>query len=61
MSAKPGPAHHSAKLTEEQARAILARAASGECQADLAREFSVSRATISHLVSGVTWKHLHRK
>lgn len=60
MSAKSGPAHHAAKLTETQARAILARVRDGEKQARLAEEFGVSRATISNLVSGVTWKHLRR-
>jgi hypothetical protein len=53
-----GATHHSAKLTEDQVRAIRARAAAGEMQRSLAREFSVTDTVVSAIVRRRTWKHL---
>ena len=55
----PAARHYVAKLTENQALDILARYRPG-LGAELAREFGVNRTTISTLVLGKTWKHLHR-
>jgi DNA invertase Pin-like site-specific DNA recombinase len=53
-----GEAHPAAKLTEEQAREILARVSSGERQKDLAIEYGVTPSCVSHLVRGTSWPHL---
>lgn len=50
-----GEAHGSAKLTEDQAREILARP---EHNALLAREYGVSESTIGRLRRGIIWSHL---
>jgi hypothetical protein len=44
------------KLSKEQRDAIIARAAAGEPQRQLAAEFGVSRPTVTRLVNGSTWK-----
>jgi hypothetical protein len=44
-----------AKLTQEKADTIRARRACGESRIVLAREFGVSRDTVTHLCSGRTW------
>jgi len=44
-----------AKLTEEQARAILADT---RRHADIATDYGISRAAVSHLKRGDTWSHL---
>jgi hypothetical protein len=46
------------KLTEIQARDIIALAAAGALQKDLAARFGVVPATISYIVRRVTWKHI---
>ena len=56
---KRGGAAHRAKLTDDQARAILHRLTNGDRGSNLAREFHVSRATISALRVGRNWAHLH--
>jgi hypothetical protein len=43
------------KLTEDDVRAIRA---SHLTQAELGRKYNVTRANISHIVSGKTWKHV---
>ena len=53
-----GEANGKAKLTEAQVRDIKARQASGERQADLAREYGVSRPTISNIIRGKRWRRL---
>jgi hypothetical protein len=49
-----------AKLTEESARAILRRFASGERQSDLAREYGVTQQLISRMRRGLCWTHIDR-
>ncbi len=53
-----GVRHGSAKLTEDQVRAIRVRCASGETIVSLAKAFGVSRAAISATVSGKHWRHV---
>ncbi|MHC4780963.1 MAG: helix-turn-helix domain-containing protein [Planctomycetota bacterium] len=53
-----GEDHPAAKLTEDQAREILARLASGERQKDLAVEYDVTPSCLSHLARGTSWPHL---
>jgi DNA-binding XRE family transcriptional regulator len=53
-----GERHSQAKLTEEQVVQIRERNAAGEIQRVLADEFGVSKATISHIVTGRNWAHL---
>lgn len=55
-----GERNGQAKLTEDHARAILARAPFHRGDpARLAREFGVSDSTIRDLIRGRTWGHLH--
>jgi hypothetical protein len=53
-----GEGHRSAKLTEESVRAIRRRAAGGESQRALAREFGVSQPAVMQAVNRRTWKHV---
>lgn len=53
-----GENSHLSKLTEIQARQILARLQGGESQASLAREYGVGVSTIWGLKTGRTWRHL---
>jgi hypothetical protein len=53
-----GEEHHAAKLTAEIVLACRARAAAGESQTALAREFGVRQPTMNHAITGYTWKHL---
>jgi hypothetical protein len=47
-----------AKLSMGQVRSIRARFASGDSQVGLAREFGVSRRTVSMIVHRETWRHV---
>lgn len=53
-----GERHHGAKLTNMQAIGIRARYSNGERGVDLAKEFGVSRATISMIVRKRTWRNI---
>ena len=53
-----GGLNGNARLTEDDVRAIRARCAASETQASLAREYSVSKTTISLIARRVTWKHV---
>lgn len=57
-SFRKGEHHGMAKLTEDQAKAILERSAAGETRRSLAREFNVSTWTIRQIALGHLWKHL---
>jgi len=51
--------HRCNVLSEEQVREIRKRAAEkGVTQVALAKEFDVSKMTISHIVRRVTWKNV---
>lgn len=58
MAAPNGTAHHSAKLNPTLVRAIRRLAADGVSLTVIAQEFKVSTATVSHIVSRKTWKHV---
>lgn len=45
-------------LTEQDVASIRLRVLNGEKQADLAREFGVTRGTMSSIVTRRTWKHV---
>ena len=47
-----------AKLTDADVLTIRARAASGEMQKDIAKDFHVRQAAISHIVRRRNWKHI---
>lgn len=47
------------KLEPEQVHEVIAMAARGLTQAEIAKKFGLSQPTISHIVSGKTWRHLH--
>lgn len=47
-----------AKLTAEQVLAIRARAATGERQAHLAREYGITRQGVYRIVRRLCWRHL---
>jgi hypothetical protein len=53
-----GQEHPAAKLTETQAKEILARLEAGELQKDLADEYGVTPSCICHLAAGTSWPHL---
>jgi len=53
-----GESHGDSKLTEADVLAIRARRAAGERNIDLAREYHVSRPTISNIVQRHSWRHL---
>jgi len=46
------------KLTERQVAEIRARQAAGELHRVLAADYGVSRATITNIVTGRTWRHV---
>ena len=48
--------HPNAKLTNEQAREIQRRRASGESGASLAREYRIDPGTISRICNGTRWQ-----
>lgn len=52
-----GERHPGAKITQEQARRILA---DDRTHSEIADDYGVTRATISHLKRGHTWAHLPR-
>jgi hypothetical protein len=58
--AKPGEAHHGAKLTEEAVRCIRAEPQFSGVNNMLARAFDVTAAHIYALRSGKTWKHVQQ-
>ena len=53
-----GEVHLCARLTEDKVREIRNRAARGEMQTALAREYRVHKGTVSHIVLRLTWKHV---
>ena len=53
-----GEASGRAKLTDDQVREIRSRAAAGETQTSLGREFGVVQTVISDVVTRKTWKHI---
>lgn len=53
-----GDGHRNAKLTDKQALDIRSRIPCLGIGARLAKEFSVSRATISRIRNGKRWKHI---
>ena len=55
-----GSAHPQAKLTEESASDILKKISLGIEQQSLAREYGVSKSTVTGLKMGRTWKHIPR-
>lgn len=52
------PVHHRAKLMPSDIRTIRRRAAAGDNQQDIANDYRVSQATISHIVRRKTWAHI---
>lgn len=53
-----GEGHHLTSLHNEDVVAIRRRAAAGEVQKRLAREYRVSEKTISRIVRRETWRHV---
>lgn len=54
-----GERHGCARLAPEQVQAIRSRyAAGGVSYGSLAKEYDISKATVSHIVTGRKWKHL---
>lgn len=54
----PGESHPGVKLTEEKVREIRKRYANGEIQKEIAKEYNVSRSTITAIVTRRIWKHV---
>lgn len=55
-----GAAHRNAKLTEIQVAAIIQDVANGKKHSTVARSNNITRANVSLIVAGRTWKHLQR-
>lgn len=55
-TAMQGTRHHSARLTEDDVRAI--REASGAKLRELAVQYGVSEATVSQIITRKTWRHI---
>lgn len=53
-----GEKQHNAILTTEQVMAIRSSFVAGMNQSQFAREHGVNRATLTHILSGRTWKHI---
>lgn len=53
-----GMTHPSAKLTDDQVRAIRCMRKEGASQPEIARCFNVSKDIIGRVVRGETWKHV---
>ncbi len=54
-----GSRHALAKLTERKVRAIMDLARHPNCSAvDIAKRFRVTRATVSNVLNGRTWRHV---
>lgn len=49
------------KLTEEQAREILAATRRGERSRDIAARYGVTRGMVDHIKRGTAWARLHRE
>jgi hypothetical protein len=48
----------SAKLTDEQVRAIRVRVASGEARSTVAKDFGIHQSNVSYIASGKTWRQV---
>ena len=57
-SMNKGSAHGNSKLTEEDVVEIKERLRAGETQTSIAKDFGVSRITVSHINTGRYWKHV---
>jgi DNA invertase Pin-like site-specific DNA recombinase len=55
-----GGKHGRAKITEEQARDVLRRIASGETHRSIAKLYGVGRTTVTAIARGNNWAHLLR-
>lgn len=53
-----GERNGSAKLTEDQVRSIRDACAEGASMASVARRYSVSSATVEHIMHGTKWRHV---
>lgn len=54
-----GENHSQAKLTEEQAKEMIMRRRAGESVVKIAESFNTSKANVSLVTSGSSWKHLN--
>jgi hypothetical protein len=54
----PGGANGMAKLSEDDARAILRQLRQGRLQREIAAEFGITQPQVSHILHGKSWKHL---
>lgn len=57
-TSRRGSAHHAAKLTEAQIVEIRAMVLGGAKGCDVADLFGVSRASVSRIVNGMTWRNV---
>jgi len=58
QAARKGEKNRRAKLTDQKIREIRRRAASGELQISLAREFKVGSSNMSRIVRRINWRHI---
>lgn len=54
-----GARHPSARLVDEDVRAIRTDYAQGATQASLAARYNINQTAVSAIIRGVSWKHLH--
>jgi predicted XRE-type DNA-binding protein len=55
-----GERHYKACLNNEICKDVLRLSQLGLSQKEIAKKYSVCRATISHVLTGRTWKHIER-
>ena len=55
---KRGEAHYEGKLTEQSVRVIRERRSTGERLVDIAADFGVTPALISHIATRRKWRHV---
>lgn len=53
-----GSRHHAARLSEDDVRVIRRRIADGDRYIDIAADFKICKATVSHIANGRLWKNV---
>jgi hypothetical protein len=53
-----GTKHHSAKLTDDDVRAIRLAAFAGEYQRDISKRFGVTQRAVTQIIHRKTWSHV---
>lgn len=57
-SSKKGESNHASKLTSSDVLEIRKLSSEGMSQRKIGKKFNVTKGTISHILKGLTWKHV---